>query len=202
MTYSSIFSKENKCIYPLSIYLISYKHVTLQLKNYYMGYSDDIDTLFRESYHDMYCFAYSVTHDEDASRDIVADSFEDLFRRDHSLSTNAEKKNFLFHIVRNKCVDHFRKMNVHNRYADYIHSSTKTNDLSYTESWIEHERKLEAVRLALADLPQRTREIVTDHYLFNKKYSEIADKFGISQSAVKKHVMQALRYLRAKFVKD
>lgn len=47
-------------------------------------------------------------------------------------------------------------------------------------------------------LTPRTREILEAHYLQGKTYSEVAIELGISDSAVKKHVMHALKFFREK----
>ena len=41
-----------------------------------------------------------------------------------------------------------------------------------------------------------------EHYLFGQKYTEVAHKLGISENAVKKHIVAGLKYLRKKFVKE
>lgn len=50
-------------------------------------------------------------------------------------------------------------------------------------------------------LTPRTRQVLEAHYLQGKKYSEVAAELGISESAVKKHIVQALRMFREKVSK-
>ncbi|MDY4645071.1 RNA polymerase sigma factor, partial [Prevotella sp.] len=45
----------------------------------------------------------------------------------------------------------------------------------------------------------RTRQILKLCYVERKKYREVAVELQISESAVKKHIMQALSYMRQKF---
>ena len=51
-------------------------------------------------------------------------------------------------------------------------------------------------------LTPRTRDVLERHYLQGKKYSEVAMELGISESAVKKHIMQALKLFREKMNKE
>lgn len=51
----------------------------------------------------------------------------------------------------------------------------------------------------LEELTPRTQQIVRLCYVERKKYREVAMELGISESAVKKHIMQALSYMRQKF---
>lgn len=55
--------------------------------------------------------------------------------------------------------------------------------------------RLERVREGLSRLTPRTREIFLMHRLDGMKYREIADRLGISQSAVEKHIAKAALFL-------
>lgn len=55
--------------------------------------------------------------------------------------------------------------------------------------------RLERVKSGIEQLPPRTREIFLMHRLENVKYSEIARRIGISESAVEKHIARATAFL-------
>lgn len=55
--------------------------------------------------------------------------------------------------------------------------------------------RLERLRLGVAQLSPRTREIFLMHRLEGRKYREIAQDLGISQSAVEKHIARAMAQL-------
>ena len=55
--------------------------------------------------------------------------------------------------------------------------------------------RLERVREGLSRLTPRTREIFLMHRLEDLKYREIAERLGISQSAVEKHIAKAALFL-------
>lgn len=55
--------------------------------------------------------------------------------------------------------------------------------------------RLERLRGGVAALPPRTREIFLLHRLEGRKYREIAEDLGISQSAVEKHIARAMAQL-------
>lgn len=55
--------------------------------------------------------------------------------------------------------------------------------------------RLERVREGLNRLTPRTREIFLMHRLDDMKYREIAERLGISQSAVEKHIAKAALFL-------
>jgi len=55
--------------------------------------------------------------------------------------------------------------------------------------------RLRRVTHGLAQLPPRTREVFLMHRLDGLRYREIADRLGISQSAVEKHIAKAALFL-------
>jgi RNA polymerase sigma-70 factor (ECF subfamily) len=55
--------------------------------------------------------------------------------------------------------------------------------------------RLDRVREGLSRLTPRTREIFLMHRLDDMKYREIAERLGISQSAVEKHIAKAALFL-------
>lgn len=55
--------------------------------------------------------------------------------------------------------------------------------------------RLVRVNAGLAKLPARTREIFLLHRLEGLKYRELAARYGISQSAVEKHMARAMLFL-------
>jgi RNA polymerase sigma factor (sigma-70 family) len=55
--------------------------------------------------------------------------------------------------------------------------------------------RLKRVTEGLARLPPRTRDVFLMHRLDGLKYREIADRLGISQSAVEKHIAKAALFL-------
>lgn len=56
-------------------------------------------------------------------------------------------------------------------------------------------QRLAHVRAGLDELPHRTREVFLLHRLQGLKYREIAERLGISQSAVEKHIAKAALFL-------
>ena len=55
---------------------------------------------------------------------------------------------------------------------------------------------------ALRQLPAKTREIFLMSRVQGHSYGEIANRVGISQSAVEKHMLRALRHCREKLAKN
>lgn len=157
-----------------------------------MSYIREFEAFFRNNYPKTYWLALSIVKDEEASRDIVADSFEYMFSHGEEM-TEKERISYLNAVIRNKCADHFRKLGVKDKYSQYVINSARgTSEYDYEE----HEKKLKIVEETIETMTLKTKEIVNLHYMQSKKYSEVASMLGISESAVKKHIISALRTLR------
>lgn len=154
------------------------------------------ERFFKDNYARSYRYAISLVGDGEAARDIVADSFEHLMRHFSTQQpppTDTDLRNLLLTMVRNKSADHYRRLNVRDRYAQHVVASAERAD---TVDAGEHEAQVDAIYRAMDLLTPKTRAIVEAHYLQHKKYGEVAREMGISESAVKKHVMQALSVFR------
>lgn len=57
--------------------------------------------------------------------------------------------------------------------------------------------RLDRVRAGMEQLSPRTRQIFLMHRLEGRRYREIAEELGISQSAVEKHIARAMTHLTA-----
>ena len=155
------------------------------------------ETFFKEKYSQAYFLALRILHDDEASKDVVADAFELVLRR-----TKQEKVDnisaYLMTSVRNVCLDYIRKQNVR---SHYVQASVQATEqlVQNPDQWDVREEKIQAIMGSLDELTPRTRQILKLCYVERKKYREVAVELQISESAVKKHIMQALSYMRQKF---
>lgn len=155
------------------------------------------EQLFRDNYDKAYYLALRILHDDEASKDVVADAFELVWRRLQDSDVD-KLSSYLLTAVKNVCLDYIRKQNIRNRYVQA--SVQAVGKLSFNPEEVDlHEEKIQTIMRSLDELTPRTQQIVTMCYVQRKKYREVAEELGISESAVKKHIMQALSYMRQKF---
>ena len=76
------------------------------------------------------------------------------------------------------------------------HVETSQDDLSPERQALAR-AELDQARRAILKLPDRTRSIFIAHRFEHETYAEIAVRFGLSVSAVEKHIMKAMRALLA-----
>ena len=155
------------------------------------------EQLFRDNYGKAYYLALRILHDDEASKDVVADAFELVWRRLQDSDVD-KLSSYLLTAVKNVCLDYIRKQNIRSRYVQA--SVQAVGKQSFNPEEVDlHEEKIQTIMRSLDELTPRTQQIVTMCYVQRKKDREVAEELGISESAVKKHIMQALSYMRQKF---
>ncbi|MCI6551668.1 MAG: sigma-70 family RNA polymerase sigma factor [Prevotella sp.] len=161
--------------------------------------ADSFETFFKSNYSKAYYLALRHLHDEETSRDLVADAFEQVWTKARVADKDYENiKSYLMTTVRNRCISYLRKQQTANKYAkieQYTMELTYEDDYDYNE----REQRMVEVMETLNELTPKTRQIIKACYVERKKYREVAAEYDISESAVKKHVMHALSFLRQKF---
>lgn len=99
---------------------------------------------------------------------------------------------FLVRTACNIAIDNYR----HDKKAANEGDAPEMRDFAPLQDEVVVNRdRLDRVRAGLERLSPRTREIFLLNRLENMKYQEIADRFGISQSAIEKHIAKALLFL-------
>lgn len=159
-----------------------------------MGETDTFERFFKTNFDKFYCYTLHLLNDEECSRDIVYDAMEYVWANFHDGRVD-DWFRYSVSFIRNRCIDHIRHRAVHQRYADfYIHAVERSQEMMTDEG----DTRLAAIRRVVDTLPPRTRLVLQECYIHKKKYKEVAEELEISTSAVKKHIVKALRTIREK----
>jgi RNA polymerase sigma factor (sigma-70 family) len=106
-----------------------------------------------------------------------------------------DPKAFLVRTAKNALIDHYRHDQVSARYvADLQHEQDRDESPLQDEVFASRAR-LDRVKRGLDQLQPRTREIFLMYRLEEVKCREIANRLGISESAVEKHIAKAMFFL-------
>ncbi len=147
-------------------------------------YTEWAQSLFR--------FIYFKSKDKQLSQDIVQDAFVKYWNKIDTISKGKEKsylftsaKNLLLNTIEHKkVVLKHRESNPNQKIIPTPHF-----DLEVSEFRIKLEQ-------AIADLPDKQREVFLLHRIEGYKYKEISQILGLSQKAVEKRMSLALKELR------
>lgn len=157
-----------------------------------------IEQLFRCYYREMYRLARILLHDEAESKDAVSEVFTRLMDIVDDLDAGSERA-FLMTSVRNRCLNIIRNRDLQQQIRRRYLLDLQT-DLRPAES-MEAELK-EINRCIETELTEADRRMLLLHYREHLTYQEMAQREGISEVAVYKHLRKALDVLRNHFKKQ
>ena len=160
------------------------------------GDLDKLGLLFERYKKPLFGFFYGMNKDAELSEDLVQNVFVRILKYRTVFRGDGEFRTWMFHIARNVSHDHYRKKRVDAR--DSI------------EDWQDHlaggedrfaetqkDEDMQSLAMAMARLPDEKREIILLSKYQEKKYKDIAELLGCTESAVKVKVFRALQDLKA-----
>ena len=139
-------------------------------------------------------YLYYKCGDKDLAEDFVQESFIKLW--DNCAKVLLEKaKSFLFTVANNLFLNDIAHKKV-------VLNHQKVGARNYTHETpqyiMEEQEFMNKLQKAIADLPEKQREVFLLNRIDKKKYKEIAEMVGISVKAVEKRMSAALKSLRKK----
>ena len=152
----------------------------------------DIEQLYKDCYQRMLNVARGMLKNDDEASDTVSDVFARL--AEGSLVLPEERpEGYLMVTVRNRCLDRIRLLTIRER----MRLSLSDNDPTSSES--ERERIAEMIDYAERTFSKQTWRVFQLRFDEELLYREIAERLGISEVSVYKHLTEALRLLKEKF---
>ncbi|MNT48864.1 putative RNA polymerase sigma factor FecI [compost metagenome] len=161
---------------------------------------DALSPLLRSHYAELRNFARLKAGDASAAEDLVQEAYLRLVNSDVSALRNPRA--FLYRVLNNLSIDHLRRQ----RRTKLRFKPLEDNDVADEREDIERgiiaRQRLKILEDAIGDLPPRCRECFILRRFDNLSHAEIAERMGITKSAVEKHLAAATahcaRRLRAK----
>jgi len=137
-------------------------------------------------------YLYYRCGNQDVATDIAQETFIRLWeKKDSPILT--KPSGFLFKIARDLMISHYRKEKVKQNYQ--LNLMMAETESSPEEKLIDQEL-LEKYNELLARMPEKQRTVFLLSRVDELKYSEIADRIGISIKAVEKRMTVALKLIR------
>ena len=153
-----------------------------------------LEKLFKQHYRQMYRLATMLLHDDAESKDVVHDIFAHLLRNSQDLREDTAES-YLLTSVRNRCLNVIRSRQIQER-VEHLYLL----DLDTTERL---EEELEALYKGIDQLePPVCRDIIMQHFRDGITFKEIANRLGVSETTVYKHLRRALNQLRTQLKKQ
>lgn len=134
----------------------------------------------------------------ETAADLTQEAFFRLLQHDGRESIENVRA-FLFRIASNLAKDHLRKLRRQQTDVVTPENLTRVADQAPSiDRRMEDRERLEVLRRAIAELPARTQDIFRLNRIQRLSYNEIAERLGVSESTVQKHLATALEHATAR----
>jgi RNA polymerase sigma-70 factor (ECF subfamily) len=153
------------------------------------------DILFRRYQLPLYVYVFELVHDEQASLDIVQESFINAVRYLSNLRADAKFGSWLFGIAHQKCIQRWRKQAREEDLREELAAVPVEFEDDPAELFIREEQEAEFMKL-LNQLPLPQRSVLLLHYVEDFSLEEIAGITGAQLGTVKSRLHYAKKALR------
>lgn len=110
--------------------------------------------------------------------------------------TITHERSYIYRTAHNLAVDYLRQeRGGPTERADDLQIAQVADEMPSPEAVVSGRDELDAIRAALLELPERTRQVFALARLEGLIYQDVADRLGISTSSVQKHLMVATRHV-------
>jgi RNA polymerase sigma-70 factor (ECF subfamily) len=153
------------------------------------------DLLYGRYWEGLYKYAFIILKDKDTSKDIVQDVFVWVWEHRKGLEMQTPKS-YLKTAVKYKIANYIRKGTIRECFFEETAQFNPTHSIADVAEYAELNELRHIIRLTVAKLPIKCREIYKlsrEQHLSNK---EIAGKLGISIKTVENQVTIALHRLK------
>lgn len=103
---------------------------------------------------------------------------------------------YIFRVANNVAIDYLRSETSRARYFTSAEIPERALDAPLADKVIDYRQRLAILEQAVAELPDKCREVFLMHKFDGFSHAEIAKELNISRSMVEKHVMKALAHCR------
>lgn len=139
---------------------------------------------------------------EAIAEDMVQLVFERLLQRG-GLESIEKMRGYIYRVAENVVADHLRRAAVRHSHAHEEYDETRHAGVDFSpEHVLAKRQRLARVIEILQALPERTRVIFVLRRIEGMKHRDIAAQFGISVSAVEKHIERAVAQLSLRLDDD
>jgi RNA polymerase sigma-70 factor (ECF subfamily) len=153
------------------------------------------DALFRRYQLPLYVYVFELVHDEQASLDLVQETFIAAVRHIGSLRDDGKFGSWLFGIAHQKCIQRWRKQNREEILLDEIPDAPDEFENSPDDLLIRQEQEAEFMNL-LNQLPLPQRSVLLLHFVGDFSIEEIGGITGTPIGTVKSRLHYAKKSLR------
>ncbi|WP_200977740.1 RNA polymerase sigma-70 factor [Echinicola sp. 20G] len=152
------------------------------------------EVTFKEHFKALHAYACVLLKDEDEAEEIVQSVFLKLWEKRENIHIDSSLRAYLYSMVYRDCMNLIRHEKVKQKHQNITLYEAQNTSLQNDHG---HEDELMSLlKKALKDLPEKCRQVFLLSRYESLKYSEIAERMGISVKTVETHMGKALKHLR------
>jgi RNA polymerase sigma-70 factor (family 1) len=156
-----------------------------------------LEELYRRYAADLMSFAHTTLHSWDAAEDVVHDVFLQLWQRRGDMDTSRNLRGYLYTATYNAALNRLQrdKRVAGDSKTDESLTSVLSESLPVDEQLATNERDTQ-IRHAVAQLPERIRQVAILRWAHDLTRSEIAATLGTSEKTVANQLQRAKELLK------
>ncbi|MDZ4750293.1 MAG: RNA polymerase sigma-70 factor [Flavobacteriales bacterium] len=166
------------------------------VRNALDGNMSSFEMVFKAWYPVMCNFAHSLTSNREDAEEIVQSVFVNLWEKRTEVTIDQSAKAYLFRSVRNACLNKWKHDKVRKDFAKDQTEVATGISFDSPSNQLDGMELEQRIAKALEKIPTQCREVFTLSRFGELKYSEIAEKLGISVKTVENQMGKALRIMR------
>lgn len=157
-----------------------------------LSHAETFEKVFQSYYQPLAGFAYQYLSDHDLAEEMVQDTFSSIWQKAEKIDIKTTVKSYLYGAVRNGCLNYLKHQRVVREHEAYELGRDDADQIDF----LELDELQTEIDNALAQLPEKCRQIFEMSRYEEKKYQEIADELGISIKTVETQMSRALKVMR------
>lgn len=131
----------------------------------------------------------------------IHDVVQDTYLRAEKMPPDMDVQNlraYVFRMANNIAIDHLRRKSAQTRYFEPLGDRDSLCADASPEQTADFRQRIAILENVVANLPPRQREVFLMHKFDGLSHSQIAERLGITKSAVEKLIIKALATARAR----
>lgn len=161
------------------------------------GAGEAFEEIFRRFWQELLDAAYRRVKVQETAMELVQSLLVNLYLKRETIVLRTSLRNYLHISLKNKVLNNIRAELVRNNYQQHMLTGNSNYEPD-AAAMLQLKELQEQIDASYAGMPEKCREVF---YLSRKEhlsYQDIAKRLGISVNTVEKHMVKALKILRAR----
>lgn len=156
----------------------------------------EFEKSFKLYYKPLCDYAYTIIKDSDESEEVVQNIFYIIWCKKETLDITTSLKAYLYRAVYNSSLNKLKHVKIKLAHAEDYKSNFSSEGTNTVFEQIDGKELNNKIQSVLSLLPEQCGIVFKLSRFENLKYSEIAEKLGISVKTVENHMGKALKIMR------